>query len=1004
MLAIFLLAAILPGYTPESSRAEQTWETKFRAIPSPDNLREYMRRLTAHPHHVGSPYGKEIAEWLQSKFKEWGFDSRIETFDVLFPTPKERSLELIEPRHFTAKLTESALTSDPTSNQASEQLPTYNAYGADGDVTALLVYVNYGMPDDYEELDRLGISVKGAIVISRYGHGWRGVKAKVAAEHGAVGCLIYSDPGDDGYSAGKVFPEGAFRPADGVQRGSVMDTQYPGDPLTPGEPSIPGTKRLALKDALTIQKIPVLPISYGDAQPLLAELQGRVAPSRWRGALPITYRIGPGPAKVHLKVTSNWDQHKLYDVIARMPGASLPDEWVLRGNHHDAWVNGAEDPIAGLVALLEEARGFGELAKQGWKPKRTIVYCAWDGEEPGLLGSTEWVEAHSDDLLKHAVAYFNSDTNGRGYFRAEGSHSLEKFVNSVARDITDPEKGTSVWKRRQLLDISRAKTPEERAEIRKRDDLRIGAMGDGSDYTAFIHHLGIPSADLRYGGEAQGGIYHSIYDDFYWYTRFGDPGFAYGRALSQTMGTAVMRLASADLLPFDFTNLADTVKKYLADVEKLLKTNQDDIGERNKQIDEGVFSATSDPQEPVHPPPVRDVPPFFNFAPLQNAVSLITRAADRYAKEVSKVEAAGLKLDDATLLRLNHLLMQSGPKLTDPAGLPGRPWFKNQIYAPGAYTGYESKPLPGILEAMDRKDWTEAESQIPRAAAALEREAALIDEATSVMRGPSRVVALMGGGTDQDEAFQRMCDGAAPGGGDFVVLRGSGTNAYDPYIKKLCPGVKSVETLIITSRAGATREVADKIRNASAVFIAGGSQDNYINFWQGTPVQEAIQSVIAKGAPVGGTSAGLAVLGEYNFSALHDTIKSSEALANPFDPRVTIGRGFLKIPHLEDTITDSHFVARDRMGRLVVFLARSGARYGIGIDEKTVVMMDAAGSMSVIGKGAAYFLRAPGPPEKCVDGSPLTYRNISVRRMKAGEPDATYTLSVENGVLTSPVY
>jgi N-acetylated-alpha-linked acidic dipeptidase len=724
---------ILDGYTAASTRTERDWETKFRALPSPANQREYMRRLTAHPHHVGSPYGKEIAEWLRSKFTEWGLDARIETFDVLFPTPKERALEMVEPRRFIAKLAEPPLPVDPTSNQISEQLPTYNAYSADGDVTAPLVYVNYGMPDDYEEMERFGVSVKGAIVIARYGHGWRGVKVKVAAEHGAVGCIIYSDPVDDGYTAGEIFPGGAFRPPNGVQRGSVMDTQYPGDPLTPGIASVPGAKRLSIQEAETIAKIPVLPISYADALPLLTEIGGRVAPPRWRGTLPITYHMGPGAAKAHLRMSSNWDQKKIYDVVASIPGSTYPDEWVLRGNHHDAWVNGAEDPVSGLMALLEEARSFGELLKQGWKPKRTIMYCAWDGEEPGLLGSTEWVEAHAAELLQHAVAYFNSDGNTRGYFRAEGSHVLEKFVNSVARDIQDPEKDIPAWKRRQAFSISQAHNAEERGEMRQRVDFRIGALGDGSDYTAFVHHLGIPSANLGYGGETQGGIYHSIYDDFYWFTHFGDPDFVYGRALSQTMGTAVMRLADAGLVPFDFTNFADTVKKYTADVQKLLKTQQDAIRERNREIEDGVFIATSDPRHPLLPPPVREVPPYLNFAPLENAVEALTQRAERYSQQVTKLQSNGAALDEATIVKINKLLMESGPKLTDPGGLPGRPWFKNQIYAPGAYTGYEAKPLPGILEAMERKNWKEAESQIPRAAAALDRECKLIEAASAVL-------------------------------------------------------------------------------------------------------------------------------------------------------------------------------------------------------------------------------------------------------------------------------
>ncbi|MDQ2843835.1 MAG: M28 family metallopeptidase [Acidobacteriota bacterium] len=723
----------LDGYPAVASGAERTWEGKFRALPSVDKQREYMQRLSSRPHHVGSPYGKDNAEWILAKFKEWGFEAHIEQFDVLFPTPKDNHLEMIEPRKFVAKLSEPPLAIDPTTSQKGEQLPVYNAYSIDGDVTGPLVYVNYGMPSDYEELARYGVSVKGAIVIARYGGGWRGVKPKVAAEHGAIGCIIYSDPHEDGFAHGDVFPRGPFRPSDGVQRGSVMDTEYPGDPLTPGIAAVPGAKRLSIKEAQTITKIPVLPISYGDAQPLLTELRGRVVPPNWRGSLAVTYRLGPGPAKVHLKVESNWEQKPLYDVIAKLPGVELPDQWVIRGNHHDAWVNGAEDPISGLVTELEEARAFGELAKQGWKPKRTIIYCAWDGEEPGLLGSTEWVEAHGDELLKYGVAYFNSDSNARGYFGADGSHVLQKFINDVAREVPDPEKKMSVLERARLREVGEAKGSEAREEALKRTDLKIGALGDGSDYTAFINHIGIPAADIGFGGEASGGIYHSIYDDFYWYTHFGDPDFAYERAESQVMGTAVMRLADAEVLPFDFTGFAETVKKYISNVQELLETNQTEIKQRNTEIEDGVFSATSDPTKPVAPPPSAKVPPHFNFAPLQNALDELTDSAGKLSKAWNKAQADDWSLPATTIARVNQLMMQSGPALTDPAGLPHRPWFKNMIYAPGAYTGYEAKPLPGVLEAMDRKDWAEAESQIPREADALRREAKIIDEITAAL-------------------------------------------------------------------------------------------------------------------------------------------------------------------------------------------------------------------------------------------------------------------------------
>ncbi|MGA3213021.1 MAG: M28 family peptidase, partial [Terriglobales bacterium] len=512
----------LDGFSAVSARAERDWESKFRGFPSPAKLRSYMQRISSRPHHVGTDYDRVNAEWILSLFQQWGWDAHIETFDVLFPTPKDRLVELIAPSHFKATLEEPTVAGDPTTDQHAEQLPSYNAYSIDGDVTAPLVYVNYGIPEDYEQLERLGISVKGAIVVARYGMSWRGIKPKVAAEHGAVGCIIYSDPHEDGYFRGDTFPVGAWRPLHGVQRGSVMDmVLYPGDPLTPGVGATKQAQRLPLAEAKTLTKIPVLPIAYGDAEPLLAALRGPVAPEAWRGSLALTYHVGPGPAQVHLKVQSNWDTKTLNDVIARIPGADSPDEWVVRGNHEDAWVNGAEDPVSALVDELEEARSMGELLKQGWKPRRTIVYCVWDGEEPGLLGSTEWGEEHADELRQHATVYLNTDANGRGYLFAGGSHTLEKFMNGVERDIEDPETNLSVWKRNQLRLIGGA-APEQRQEARTRPDLRLSALGSGSDYTVFVDHLGIASLDLGYGGEDGGGIYHSIYDDFYWYSHFSD--------------------------------------------------------------------------------------------------------------------------------------------------------------------------------------------------------------------------------------------------------------------------------------------------------------------------------------------------------------------------------------------------------------------------------------------------------------------------------------------------
>ncbi len=743
VIALFLDSAIadspqpsdnapLDGFSAQRAGAEREWENKFRTIPSAQNQRDYMQLLSARPHHVGSAYDKQNAEWILSKFKEWGLDAHIETFHVLFPTPKRRVLEMTGPTKYVAKLQEPVVSEDPTSNQRDEQLPTYNAYSHDGDVTAPLVYVNYGLRDDYDQLQRLGVSVKGAIVIARYGNSWRGMKPKIAAEHGAVGCIIYSDPKDDGYFGGDVFPKGPMRPDQGVQRGSVMDfaSNYPGDPLTfdRGDPNAP---RYTASDAPSITKIPTLPISYGDAQPFLAALTGPLAPEEWRGALPIPYHVGAGATKVHLVVESNWDVKDVNDIIARIPGSSEPDEWVVRGNHHDGWVNGAEDPISGQVALLEEARALGELLKQGWKPKRTIIYCAWDGEEPMLLGSTAWAETHGRELQDHAAIYINSDGNGRGFLFMEGSHSLEHLMNDVARNITDPESKLSVFDRERMANIVDAKSDEDRKELRQRADLRMAALGSGTDYTAFIDHLGVASLNLAYLGEDDGGIYHSIYDDFYWFTHFSDTTFAYGAALSQTIGTAVMRMADADVLPYEFTDFADTVQKYTKDLKKLLEEKQGEAHEREQELKDNAFQATFDPRHPTVAPPPEDIPPYLNFAPLENALAALNKSAERYKTAFSKAETAGFPGSEKQLLELNETLIQSERRLTDQAGLPRRPWYKHMIYAPGVYTGYAPKTMPGIREGIELRRWDEADAQIVRVAKVLQAEAAVIDSASA---------------------------------------------------------------------------------------------------------------------------------------------------------------------------------------------------------------------------------------------------------------------------------
>jgi N-acetylated-alpha-linked acidic dipeptidase len=725
--------ATLMGFSAANTKAELDLEKRFDAIPDPERMRANMKLLSARPHHVGSPYDKQNAEWILAQYKQWGWDAHIETFQVLFPTPKTRLLEM---GTFHATLEEPAVAIDPTSNQKDEQLPTYNAYSPDGDVTAPLVYVNYGTVEDYDQLARYGISVKGMIVLARYGKVWRGIKPKLAAEHGAIGCIIYSDPTVDGYSVNPVFPSGPMRPEQGVQRGSVLDAPlYPGDPLTPGIGATANAKRLPLKDAASLPKIPVLPISYGDAQPLLAALEGPPVPENWRGGLPLTYRIGPSSKKVHLKLAFNWDLKPVYDVVATMRGSEEPNVWVLRGNHHDAWVNGAEDPLSGQVALLEEARAIGQLAANGWKPKRTIIYLSWDGEEPMLLGSTEWAEEHAAELRKHAAIYVNSDSNDRGYLSAAGSHSLQPLVNEVARSVNDPETNVSAWQRLRAWELLHG-TPDQHKEAASGGDLRIGALGTGSDFTAFLDHLGIASLDASYRGEDDAdGVYHSIYDDFYWYTHFSDSTFVYGRALSQTDGKLVLRMAQADVLPYDFAALSDTLRMYTREVKALLTAQQTEAKKRAATLDLNAYALTSDPRNPMVAPSALAMPPFLNFAPLDNALAALDKSAAHYA--IARTRALSEAISAEQLKHLNEELTQAARKLTSEQGLPRRPWMKNLIYAPGWYTGYDAKTLPGVREAIEQRRYAEADAQIVLVGHAIEDEAAFVEHLATELENAS---------------------------------------------------------------------------------------------------------------------------------------------------------------------------------------------------------------------------------------------------------------------------
>lgn len=686
------------GYTEAQASAEQAAEHKAQAIPQSDRIRTYMERMAQQPHHAGSPMSASVARYALGMFKSFGLEARMEDFEALMPYPTTRLVELTAPVKFTLKLKEPAVAGDPDSSDAG-QLPSYNAYSASGDVTAQLVYVNYGVPADYDYLAKQGIDVRGKIVIARYGGSWRGTKPKVAAEHGAVGCIIYSDPRDDGYFQGDVYPKGALRPPDGVQRGSVVDMPVAvGDPLSPGWASEKGSRRLTMAEAKTIMTIPVLPISYADATPLLEHLEGPVAPTGWRGALGFTYHVGPGPSTVHMKLDFDWSTRPLHDVIATIPGSEFPDEWVVYGNHHDAWVNGAHDPISGAASLLECARALGAMYQQGWRPKRTIVFTLWDGEEFGLLGSTEWAEKHGEELNRKAVVYLNSDSNGQGTLGAGGSHTLERFMREVLGDLKDPKTGKTLLEgtRTRRADAADSSGPAAGlgGDSAKPEEFHLGALGAGSDYVAFIDHTGVASLNLGFGGPNQGGVYHSIYDDMTWFKRFGDPEFVYGKALSQVTATTLMRLADAPVLPFEFGAFSSTIKKY---VEEIGKVSEDKV----------------------------------NFHPILAELTKIDTDAGAYEKALQG--AIGRGTTEASFAKVNDVLFHSERALTLTKGLPRREWYKHQIYAPGMYTGYGVKTLPGVREAAEAKNWNEANEQVGSVAEVLAEMDRRIQEATRLL-------------------------------------------------------------------------------------------------------------------------------------------------------------------------------------------------------------------------------------------------------------------------------
>jgi N-acetylated-alpha-linked acidic dipeptidase len=730
--------ATLLGFSPASSQAERATEAKFDANLSVEAIRARLKEMSSQPNNVGSPHDKANAEASLALLKSWGWDARIEVFDVLYPTPLAEALELTGPEPYAATLKEPPVPGDASSN-VTGGLPAYVAYTADGDVTAPLVYVNYGMPDDYKTLERMGVDVKGKIVIARYGGGWRGLKPKLAYEHGAVGCIIYSDPADDGYGQGDVWPKGPWRNEHGVQRGSVLDIPIEsGDPLTPNIGATKDAKRLPLGEARGIMKIPTLPISYGDAQRFLAAIEGQAAPRRWRGQLPIVYKIGQSSAPVHLMLKSDWSLKPLYDVIAVMKGSERPDEWVVRGNHRDGWVMGAFDPLAGNSSMLEEAKSIGMLAKTGWRPKRTIVYASWDGEEPGLLGSTEWAEAHDAELKAKALLYVNTDTNGRGVFGAEASYAAQKLVDQVAADVKDPETGASIGARTRAAVAAAALTPDASEDIKRHaremaagGDLAIGDLGSGSDYTPFVQHLGIASINFDFGSEAeQGGVYHSLYDDFEHYERYGDPTGAYGVTMSETAGRMVLRAADAEVIPLQFGDLAKGVAGHVEELHKLADNLRQHGEAQDKALDAGVYALADDPARKWTAPEHEDAVPVIAFAPLDAAVARLKASAAAY--DAAAADAPTMKPERRA--QLDGLLQGIEQTLTDDRGLPGRPWYKHLIYAPGVLTGYGAKTIPGVREAIEGRRWSEADEYATRTALVLNACSDRLDKAAALLK------------------------------------------------------------------------------------------------------------------------------------------------------------------------------------------------------------------------------------------------------------------------------
>jgi N-acetylated-alpha-linked acidic dipeptidase len=685
------------GFRSTRSEAEYQLEQKLQNLPDAAHAESNLRHLTSEPHMAGTEASHRVAEWLRDQYRIFGFDTEIVTYHAWLPLPREVKLELTAPQTKTLNSPEQAFEEDPDTYDK-RAVVGFNTYSPSGDVTAPVVFVNYGMQQDYRELDSLGVSVEGKIVIARYGQGFRGVKAKLAEEHKAAALIIYSDPGDDGYMAGDTFPKGPWRPMSGIQRGSILYTQiYPGDPLGSDGSSVRDESHVSPKDSPTLSRIPTMPINAKDAAVILSSLGGKHVPRGWQGGLPFTYHVGPGDVRAHMKIVMDYQQRPIYDVIAKLHGTD-DNQWVILGNHHDAWVFGAADPGSGTASMLEAARALGQLAQSGWTPRRTLVMCEWDAEEPGLIGSTEWVMANLAELQAKAIAYINTDVGVTGpNFSAASTPSLKEFVRDATRQVQNPTTKTSVY------DSWRGSIPragdEEPGTARRSPKIDasgeapIGALGAGSDFSPFLDYAGIPSADIGFGGDY--GVYHSLYDDFYWMKHFGDPTFAYHAALARILGTLALRLDEADILPFDYSAYALEIARA-----------QDNLASR----------ASQQPAEAEALKPVAD------------ASAQLTAAASRASLSLSAVGSAPIA--PAKVGEINHELASVEQSLLAPEGLTGRPWFKHTIFAPGSYTGYAAEVMPGISESLDRNDLATLRVEADLLAAALRRASARLDEIT----------------------------------------------------------------------------------------------------------------------------------------------------------------------------------------------------------------------------------------------------------------------------------